>query len=1178
MILALVLMVAMPMMAERVTPETARKVAATFLSNNGTKAAQLTDLTKGAGFTNLYIFNAEQGFVVMAADDCVQPILGYSLTGRFVVENMPTNVSGWLQGYNDEIQYAVDSKMKATAETAKMWRDLINGNSKAGRATAVVNPLLQTTWDQNGFYYYNGGQLEIFELYNNLCPYDNNAGERTVTGCVATAMAQIMKYWEYPSQGMGSHSYTPYTHSEYGVLSANFGTTTYQWSDMPNELDGNSTATEINAIATLMYHCGVSVNMDYNIGSYGGSGAYSNDIPNALINYFNYKSTATFLNRSSYNGDWTALIQSELNSNRPVQYNGSGSLGGHAFVCDGYDSSNNFHFNWGWSGRSDGFFALTSLNPATGGVGGGNYDFTNSQSAVIGIDPATSITAPTNLTYSLTGTQSVSLSWTGSVGATSYNVYRNNHLIGNTTSTTYSETAPFGTNNYYVRALDTNSQQSIPSNTVTVTIVYPTPVVDDLAASLSGNDITLSWTAPEWCYPETPTAILTYGNGSSNGGNSTKKWGHRYLSSNLTQYANKALYKVSFYANETGTYTCFIYSGTTSRVVSGEDVYIPTTLVTSKTIEVTSTNEWIDIDLDDLVSIDGQDDIWVIMNDPTNGTNGRYSAAKFSYTSNDNHGNYWGRWTLGGTTTGYVQNTNLAFLIKAYVTDGTYTYNLYDGTSQVASNINTTSYTVSNVANNAAHRYTVKTNYYGGETDASNMVGFALGNASLASLTLDANDMMTVTEGSKLTVSGTISNTNPAHLVLEEGAQLESSAVAGTMYKDIDGYTTVHNDHEGYYLIASPVAGIQPTQVTNMTNGTYDLYAWDPNEQLEWRNYEVQGNFTTLDAGVGYLYANNANTTLAFAGQLNSSFTGIDNLNYGANDDLHSLTLVGNPYAYQAEFSIADTHNGGWVSAPNCLTLNSDGDGFEVKPVTGNEIVLAPMEAVLVQATGNGQSFIEYGDIEPIGDGGEIEVVPGLLNLSISKPHGGVMDNALVRFNGGSMLRKLRLGHNATELYIPQDGKDYAVVCAQAETEIPVNFKASQNGTYTLRIDSQNLDLDYLHLIDNMTGEDVDFLATPSYTFEGNANDYESRFRLVFAPIREDANGDNEHFAFYADGEIRLLETCQGASLQVVDMMGRVVLAGDAINRVSTSRLTAGVYVLRLINGEKVKTQKIVVR
>ena len=1171
MILALVLMVAMPMMAERVTPETARKVAATFLSNNGTKAAQLTDLTKGAGFTNLYIFNAEQGFVVMAADDCVQPILGYSLTGRFVVENMPTNVSGWLQGYNDEIQYAVDSKMKATAETAKMWRDLINGNSKAGRATAVVNPLLQTTWDQNGIYGPVNGQIQLIcELYNNLCPYDNNAGERTVTGCVATAMAQVMKYWGYPSSGIGSHSYTPTAHPEYGVQSANFGATTYDWNNMPNALSQNSTPTEINAIATLMYHCGVSVDMNYDISANGGSGAVSAYVPNALITYFNYKSTATFQEKSSYTNDaWIALLKSDLNASKPVQYSGRGT-GGHAFVCDGYDNNDNFHFNWGWSGNNNGFYALTSLNPGSGGAGGSNYNFTNNQAAIIGIEPGSSIDA-TSLTYTLNGAQ-ITLNWNAVNGASSYNVFRNNSLIKNTTSTTYSETIPYGTTSYFVRCEDSNGQLSLPSNTITATLDYPVPIVNDLAGSLSENNVNLTWAAPNWCYPAVPTAVLTIGtqqplNTAVSWSSNYNYWGHRHAAETISSYDGMRLYSIDFHVSNAGAYELLVFQGTST---SSWGYTIPSTQIASQSITVTETG-WNSLDFSSPIIIDGEQDLWVFVHN-TEIIEGLKSVF---CTADGEEGCYY-----SPNLSNYTLNsfTNKAFLIKAYITDGTYTYNLYDGTSQVASNINTTSYTVSDVANNAAHRYTVKTNYYGGETDASNMVGFALGNASLASLTLDANDMMTVTEGSKLTVSGTISNTNPAHLVLEEGAQLESSAVAGTMYKDIDGYTTVHNDHEGYYLIASPVAGIQPTQVTNMTNGTYDLYAWDPNEQLEWRNYETQGNFTTLDAGVGYLYANNANTTLAFAGQLNSSFTGIGNLNYVANDDLHSLTLVGNPYAYQAEFSIADTHNGGWVSAPNCLTLNSDGDGFEVKPVTGNEIVLAPMEAVLVQATGNGQSFTEYGDIEPIGDGGEIEVVPGLLNLSISKPHGGVMDNALVRFNGGSMLRKLRLGHNATELYIPQDGKDYAVVCAQAETEIPVNFKASQNGTYTLRIDSQNLDLDYLHLIDNMTGEDVDFLATPSYTFEGNTNDYESRFRLIFAPIHEDTDGDNEHFAFYADGEIRLVETYQDASLQVVDMMGRVVLAGDAINRVSTSRLAAGVYVVRLINGEKVKTQKIVVR
>ena len=371
MILALVLMVAMPMMAERVTPETARKVAATFLSNNGAKSAQLTDLSRAAGFSNLYIFNGEEGFVVMAADDCVQPILGYSLTSTFVAEDMPENVAWWLRGYNEEIQYAIDNQMRATSETSRMWRELVEGNAKAGKATAVVNALVQTQWDQNGVYYYSGGQLQIFELYNNLCPYDNTAGERTVTGCVATAMAQIMKYWGYPSQGIGSHSYTPSTRPDLGVQSVNFGATTYQWADMPNKLSMTSTTTQINAVATLMYHCGVSVDMMYNISGNGGSGAYSEDIPYALNQYFNYKATANIQYRDSYSTNvWMNMLKTELDAGRPIQYSGSGS-GGHAFICDGYDSSNKFHFNWGWSGNNDGYFELSNLNPGSGGAGGG---------------------------------------------------------------------------------------------------------------------------------------------------------------------------------------------------------------------------------------------------------------------------------------------------------------------------------------------------------------------------------------------------------------------------------------------------------------------------------------------------------------------------------------------------------------------------------------------------------------------------------------------------------------------------------------------------------------------------------------------------------------------------------------------------------------------------------------
>ena len=177
MIVALLLMVAMPMMAEHVTPEAAKRVATTFLNNNGAKGTQQVDVLQAVGMDNLYIINAEQGFVIMAADNRVQPILGYSLTGDFSVDDMPDDVAWWLRGYNYEIQNAIDRDTRATHEISKLWADLIDGNAKAGKATAVVAPLIQTKWNQNKY-------------YNNLCPLASGGPDgHAFTGCVATAMA-----------------------------------------------------------------------------------------------------------------------------------------------------------------------------------------------------------------------------------------------------------------------------------------------------------------------------------------------------------------------------------------------------------------------------------------------------------------------------------------------------------------------------------------------------------------------------------------------------------------------------------------------------------------------------------------------------------------------------------------------------------------------------------------------------------------------------------------------------------------------------------------------------------------------------------------------------------------------------------------------------------------------------
>ncbi|MDR1791877.1 MAG: thiol protease/hemagglutinin PrtT [Bacteroidales bacterium] len=327
------------------------------------------------GITYFYVFNATgDGFVIVAGDDRVLPILGYSDKGNFGAENIPDNCKKWLENYKSQIRYVVENEILATEEIEQQWADFYNNVSQKTQK-AAVSPLLSTTWDQSPY-------------YNQLCP------SNTVTGCVATAMAQVMKYWNYPTQGTGYHSYN---HSTYGTLSANFASTTYNWSSMPNQLTSSSSSTQKTAVATLMYHCGVSVDMDYNTAANGGSGAYviistahpQDNTEYALKTYFGYKNTLQGKTRSSYtDANWKTLLKTELNAGRPIIYAGFGTAGGHCFVCDGYNESDYFHFNWGWGGSSDGYFQINALNPGSLGTGGGAGGFNSGQQAIIGVEPA----------------------------------------------------------------------------------------------------------------------------------------------------------------------------------------------------------------------------------------------------------------------------------------------------------------------------------------------------------------------------------------------------------------------------------------------------------------------------------------------------------------------------------------------------------------------------------------------------------------------------------------------------------------------------------------------------------------------------------------------------------------------------------------------------------------------
>ncbi|NUM31654.1 MAG: thiol protease/hemagglutinin PrtT [Bacteroidetes bacterium] len=370
--------------AAPVSIESAKKAGQNFLTTNNYCTFYKKSIALELAYTSFsneinnnikqtnyfYIFNTadKSGFVVIAADDDVSPILGYSDNSFFNNEKIPVNFTKWIESYKEEIRYIISKNIKATPEIEMEWYNLKNGiEKKILFKKAAVSPLVQTRWDQSPY-------------YNALCPYDYSEGERTVTGCVATAMAQVMKFWNYPKTGSGFHSYK---HSYYGTLSANFGTTTYNWSSMPNRVTSSNTA-----VATLMYHCGVSVDMDYGLAKYGGSGAYTEDVADALKEYFGYASSVEAKHRSDYTeSQWISLLKTELDAGRPIQYAGSGTNGGHSFVCDGYDNSNYFHMNWGWDGNSDGYFKISALNPGSLGTGGGSGGFNSYQKAIIGIKP-----------------------------------------------------------------------------------------------------------------------------------------------------------------------------------------------------------------------------------------------------------------------------------------------------------------------------------------------------------------------------------------------------------------------------------------------------------------------------------------------------------------------------------------------------------------------------------------------------------------------------------------------------------------------------------------------------------------------------------------------------------------------------------------------------------------------
>ncbi|MBO4811281.1 MAG: C10 family peptidase [Prevotella sp.] len=362
-------------MAQKVSLESAAEKAQAFLSKKGHSLQSAEPIIPFAGHAvtrrqqssvaPFYVFNADdgQGFVIVSGDERTEDILGYAEKGSYDEDQIPENVRNWLKGYADFIA-SIDDQEPTSARSSHHQVELHD----------AIAPLLTTRWNQN-------------EPYNNSCPV--MGGAHCPTGCVATAMAQIMHYNQWPT---GQCTAIPaYSHSTLGTIQG-LPATTFDWNNMTDTYGESSTSTEREAVAKLMRYCGQSVKMNYQTAS---SSAISPDVVAALRNYFNYDVNTRYLDRAGYTArTWDELLYSELTSQRPVFYSGISTGGGHAFVCDGYDGEGFYHINWGWGGYYDGYYKISVLNPNGGGIGSSATEdgYTMDQGAVVGIQRPTSFT------------------------------------------------------------------------------------------------------------------------------------------------------------------------------------------------------------------------------------------------------------------------------------------------------------------------------------------------------------------------------------------------------------------------------------------------------------------------------------------------------------------------------------------------------------------------------------------------------------------------------------------------------------------------------------------------------------------------------------------------------------------------------------------------------------------
>lgn len=419
-------------------------------------------------------------------------------------------------------------------------------------------------------------------------------------------------------------------------------------------------------------------------------------------------------------------------------------------------------------------------------------------------------------------------------------------------------------------------------------------------------------------------------------------------------------------------------------------------------------------------------------------------------------------------------------------------------------------------------------------------------NVSAKNIIIGSTSMLTVNGTLEMASDGLFRNANTDNFRFNEGAQFiytGTETINATFLKEINGYI---GSRDNYYLIANPTDN---TTVTNLATNNFDLYSFNPAQAREWN---IEKDNAMVNRKIGYLYANENDVTLQFAGELIPA--GETNFSLvlaeeGEGIDFPGFNLIGNPFACNAYYEGA------------YYRMNESGTELEV--ASG---AIAPCEGFFVEATENGQ-VVSLTTSE--------SQKSSTIALSVLNSTNKVADRAIVSFNDSNDLHKFMMDPRNTSLCLSKNGQEFAAISTDTEGEIPVGFKAASNDTYTISINTENVEAEYLHLIDNLTGMDIDLKATPSYTFNASSSNYAYRFKLVFNMKMDEQNGDNNNnFAFISNGNLVISNIEGEATLQIVDMAGRIV--SSEIVKGSYNKglnLKAGVYVIRLNE----MTQKIVV-